>query len=219
MTDAKKNVDVEFQRESIFLSKNGVDEIARKTKERRRKVKQRHKKAMRNLLVRIRRLDAYALFTDIAAELKEKILATREDATLVVDLDSLAQAVEADIFTRPGKDDEGAMYWMQFRQVYESIFRDIVNVSITSDERGTVHREARFMIESGLPIIDGVLQKYREDWEKLRKDEYIDVLYVFFFIVQPCNQMSKHLSFQQVHEKSRTRNESLAKRTLRDETL
>ena len=69
------------------------------------------------------------------------------------------------------------MYWMQFRQAYENLFRDIVKVSIPSDDRGTVHREARMMIESGLTALDAVSQKYREDWEKMRKDEYIDVLY------------------------------------------
>ena len=176
-TEMKKQLEVEFQRESIFLSKNGADEIARKTKERRSKTRQRHKKAMKSLLVRIRRMDAYALFTDTSAELKSKILALRDEASLVLDLDSLTQAVEADIFTRPANDDEGAMYWMQFRQAYENLFRDIVKVSIPSDDRGTVHREARIMIESGLSALDVVSQKYREDWEKMRKDEYIDVLY------------------------------------------
>ena len=173
----KKQLEVEFQRESIFLSKNGADEIARKTKERRSKTRQRHKKAMKSLLVRIRRMDAYALFTDTSAELKSKIMALRDEASLVLDLDSLMQAVEADIFTRPANDDEGAMYWMQFRQAYENLFRDIMNVSIPSDARGTVHREARTMIESGLSALDVVSQKYREDWKKMRKDEYIDVLY------------------------------------------
>jgi len=175
--ESKKGQEIEFQRESIFLSKNGVDAIEKKTKERRRKVRQRHKKAVKSLLVRMRRNDMYALFSDLNLELKEKVLSTREEVTLIVDLDSLAQAVDADIFTRPSSDDEGAMYWTQFRSAYEMIFRSIMQVSIPSEERGTVYREARFMLESGLPVINKAVETYRADWEKMRKDEYIDVLY------------------------------------------
>ena len=47
---------------------------------------------MKSLLVRIRRMDAYALFTDTSAELKSKILALRDEASLVLDLDSLTHS-------------------------------------------------------------------------------------------------------------------------------